>query len=344
MLGVLGACARAPVVRDESAARVVTAGDEVSPRAVRVAPAGLGVTARQVEGADGLRQLCEQLQDEDRVSWSGSEVERERLRALHRVRRSEASVQRYVAEVPPGAFAVAPYDAAERRLALRPGALSVGDGAQLDLADSEASGGFALTSAQADEVLRGIADNRLRLRVLFRPAVSPLRGDACLLRPGGLAKLEGSALGLYLVDEHERIVAAQEADEVRQARAAVTPVAAARVDIEPPTSDAETGARETPAAWTEAVRSARPELLTCYREALTRGPSTRGTLVVSARAVADGRLEGARMEVSSLEDRQLVDCAVARLARVRLPGAAPASRISMAVRFGGESETDGAAN
>jgi hypothetical protein len=311
-----------------------------SPAAAPAAPApahdeSFGIRATPLAGGGDLARLCGRLASEDDVSFAGNEVEQARAREAHRARRLEEANARYAIELPAGRFTFARYELGTRRLHVDGARFSLGEGAEIYAADPEQRIAFELPEDAATALLDEHAAGRLRLRLLLRPARSPVRDGHCVRLGGGIAKLGAQILAAQLVGPGGAPRARAESDEVAEAVGAARPVEAPLVVVGAPSSNDK---REVPAELGAAARALAPELLACYREALTKRPRTRGALVVGARVASDGRLEAPHMEMSSVDDDALVACVVARLGKAKLAPIGAPLRVSIPISFGSETE------
>lgn len=339
-LVLLSACASGRDRSSPAGKPVAHSGRLASPS---VAPP-VTLPARRVLGAEGLVTLCEQLRDEERMSFPGTEVERAAISEAHRARRMEASAARYVVELPSAQFGFREFDSAASRLTLEAQrGFSLGEGAELYLAHGvgadqsepghEPAGlAFAVPAPMADQIEREHQAGRLRLALVFRPARSQVRGELCMRQGAGqIVKMAVDPLAAYLVDRDGRSLARSEGEEFADVVASGVPVDEPGVTVGKP-SRQDRG--EVPSGVGGAVERLGPELLPCYQTSLKSKPQLRGTLVVGAALTAQGRLESASMEVSSVADERLVACVLDRLSRVRLAAVPSTVRLSIPIRFG----------
>jgi hypothetical protein len=288
---------------------------------------------RDVAGADGVAQLCNTLRDEAGIQFEGNDVARARARDEHERRRAQATEETYAVMVPPGGFGFRGYDLDDHRLTLD-GSRSfvLADGVELSSTDRDGLA-FSLAPEAAETAIKSQEQGRLSLRLVFRPAHSELRRDACVRLSGGrVVKLPVEVLAFALIG----------ADGATLARGQVadypddTPVATPQVTFARPRT---VEGREIPETVASAATKALgPALLPCYRKALESRPNLRGTLVIELRILADGKVEAPRMSMSSLGDEALVACSVAKAAHAHLAGVGATPRMSLPVVFGGKED------
>jgi hypothetical protein len=328
LAGTTIAVALAACAGTQPAAEPAPAGPPPAPAAA-AAPAATRGNSRDVGGADGIARLCEVLRDEDGISFEGNEVARARAREQHERNRLQAMESTYAVQVPAGGFAFRGYDLADRRLTVDTGRTFVlADGVELVSNDREAALAFGLAPEAAETALKGHEQDRVALRLVFRPAHSELRRDACVRLSGGrVVKLPVEVLAYSLLGADGATIArgqiADFADE--------TPVATPQVTVSRPRSSE---GREIPESVTSAASKALvPALLPCYRKALESRPNLRGTLVIELRVLPDGKIEAPRMQMSSLGDEELVACSVAKTAHAQIAGVGATPRMSLPVTF-----------
>jgi hypothetical protein len=289
---------------------------------------------RDVPGADGVARLCDTLRDEDGITFEGNEVTRAKAREDHERRRLQAAEETYAVMVPAGGFAFRGYDLDDGRLTVDSGRNFVlADGVELASTDRDGNLAFSLTPEAAETAIKGQEQARLGLRLVFRPAHSELRRDACVRLSGGrVVKLPVDVLAFALVGPDGATLArGQVADYPDE-----TPVATPQVTVARPRTVEGRDIPETVAS--AASKALAPALLPCYRKALESRPNLRGTLVIELRVLADGHIESPRMQMSSLGDEALVACSVAKAAHAHLAGVGATPRLSLPVVFGGKED------
>jgi hypothetical protein len=301
---------------------------------VAAAPASERGGSRDVGGADGLARLCDVLRDEAGMPFEGNEVARARARDEHERRRLQAVEETYTVQVPAAGFAFRGYDLGDRRLSVDTGrSFVLADGVELVSADREANLSFSLAPEAAETALKGHEQTRVNLRLVFRPAQSQLRRDACMRLSGGrVVKLPVDVLAFALLSPDGATIARGQTGDYPDE----TPVATPQVTVARPRT---VEGREIPeTVATAASKALAPALLPCYRKALEARPNLRGTLVIELRVLADGKVESPRMQMSSLGDEDLVACSMAKAARAHLAGVGATPRMSLPVTFGGKED------
>lgn len=285
-----------------------------------------GATA--IEGAAGLARVCEALRDEGGMVFSGNAVTQAQAREEHVRRREDAEHRRYVALVPPEGFALANYDLADRRLLLdTTRGFRLGESAELLSNLDMGAVGFRLAPEGADRILVERAAGKVFLRVVFRPVYSKMREQSCLwISGGGVVKMDIELESATLLTPDGGRLAQGDNNPGADQDA---PVARPQVLIKRPRNANGGDVPETQIKGTSALAA---PLLRCYKEALSRRPSLRGTLVLGIKVASDGSVEESRMELSSLGDEPLASCAVAETRKAKLM--AGSGRISLTLIFG----------
>lgn len=304
-----------------------------TPTPVRMRDSG---DAWSVNGADGLVNLCQSLRDETSVNFAGNAVEQARAADAHARQREEALAGRYVADIPASGFVFRAYDLGERRLVLDTHrTLVLGDGAELFVAGGDPAPGFALGPDLADRILVQRAADKLALRVIFRPAGSELRKDACLWLGGGrVVKMEIELLAAALVALDGTVLARGDTGDYADS-AFVTPVRSPKVTVRKPRA---ADGKELPASTAEPLATVAEQAQPCYERALVARPNLRGTLVLSIRIGAGGRVESPHVEMTSLGDPDLSSCVVVGAAKAKLVGVSAGQRFSVPLQFGSAEE------
>jgi hypothetical protein len=304
-----------------------------APTMVRMRDSG---DAWSVNGADGLVNLCQTLRDEASVTFSGNAVEQARAADAHARQREDALAGRYVAVVPASGFAFRAYDLGERRLVLDTRrTIVVGDGAELFVSGGDSAPGFALGPDLADRILVQRAADKLALRVIFRPAGSELRKDACLWLGGGrVVKMEIELLAAALVALDGTVLARGDTGDYADSSVAV-PVLSPKVTVHKPRAP---DGKEIPPSVAEPLAPLAEQAQPCYEHALVARPNLRGMLVLSVRIVAGGRVESPHVEMTSLGDPALASCVVAGATKAKLVGVSTGQRFSVPLQFGSAEE------
>jgi hypothetical protein len=262
------------------------------------------------------------------MAFSGNAVEQAQARESHVRRREDAEHRRYVALVPPEGYSLGNYDLGDRRLVLDTSrGFILAEGAELLTNLETGAVGFRLAPEGADRVLVERAAGKVFLRVVFRPSYSKMREQSCLwISGGGVVKMEIELESATLLTPDGSRLAQ---GDNNQGADQDTPVARPQVLIKRPRSANGVDVPDTQVKGTSALAT---PLLRCYKEALGRRPALRGTLVLGLKLAADGAVEDAHMELSSLGDEPLAACAVAEAHKAKLM-AAP-GRISLTLLFG----------
>ena len=308
---------------------------EETPAAPPLAPVpqqGARGDASSVNGPEGLVALCEVLRDEASMTFPGNAVEQARAVESHAQARQAAMAASYVTTIPAAGFAFRGYELGERRLILDTNrGLVLGDGAELLMSSKEPAPGFALSPDSADHILAQTAAGKVGLRLVFRPAGSELRPDACMWLGGGrVVKMETELVGSALVAVDGTVLSRGDTGEYADPSIAA-PVRSPRVRVRKPrTSDGREVPANTAAVLALLAEAARP----CYERTLSVRPALRGTLVLAVRIGSGGRVEGPHVEMSSLGDDALASCVAAAAAKVVIGGANPGQRFSVPLEFG----------
>jgi hypothetical protein len=296
----------------------------------RMAAPSRGETA-PINGAEGLTQLCHILRDEATLSFPGNAVEQARAYEAHAQRRQAALAGRYMTIVPSAGFAFRNYDLGERRLLLDTNrSLVLDEGAELFMQSQEAPPSFTLGPDLADRLLAQQAQGRAALQLLFRPAGSQLRKDACVWLGGGrVVKLEIELVAAALLGEDGTVVARANTGEYADASVG-NAVRSPKVSVHKPRGgDGRDLAGSLVSALAVLAQKAQP----CYERVLTVRPALRGTLVLGIRVGSGGRIEEAHVEMSSLGDDTLTACVARAAAKTTVNGASAGQRISVPLQF-----------
>lgn len=288
--------------------------------------------ATSIVGADGLVALCESLRDEAAADFPGNAVEQAKASAAHAERRQAALAGSYVTVVPAGGFTFRSYQMGERRLVLDTNrSFVLGDGAELFASSRDTPPGFSLEPDLAERLLAERAAGRLTLRLVFRPAHSELRRDGCLWLSGGhVVKMEVDIVAAALLGADGGIVGRGDTGDYGDPTAGL-PVRSPKVTVKKPRDHL---GKDVPDAATGAFVPLSNALLPCYQRVLIVRPALRGTLVLAVRVGSGGKLDDARVEISSLGDDAVTACAVAAANKTTLPGLGSGQRYSVPLQFG----------
>jgi hypothetical protein len=280
--------------------------------------------------------LCESLRDDSDASPSGNPVEQARASEARAHRRQDALARRYVALVPSSGFGFRSYDLGDRRLVLDTERnLVLGDGAELILPSNEPAPGFVLAPDLADRVANQRTDGKIALRVIFRPAGSQLRKDTCVWLGGGrVVKMEIEVLGTALVAANGTVLSRGDTGEYADA-SSMLPVRSPKVKVYKPRA---TDGADLPTGLARATGVLAERAQPCYERVLIARPALRGTLVMGIRIGPGGRVEAAKVEMSSLGDDTLVKCVTENVARVTIPGTSSGQRLSIPLQFASADE------
>lgn len=331
ILLLLAGCATARSVQppDEPPPPLET---RAAPMAATIAPSRSSSDAASVSGPDGLTRLCESMRDEASLTFPGNAVEQARAFEARAQRRQAALAGRYVTVIPATGYAFRSYDLGERRLVLdTERSLVLGDGAELFVPSKDPAPGFALGPELADRILAQRADGKVGLRLIFRPASSQLRKDACVWLGGGrVVKLEIEVVGAALVAPDGSVLARADTGEYADSSLA-TPVRSPKVTLRKPrTADG----KDIPASLAAALATLAEKAQPCYERVLIVRPALRGTLVLGIRIGAGGRVEAPHVEMSSLGDDAVTSCVTSSAAKASIAGAGAGQRFSVPLQFG----------
>lgn len=92
--------------------------------------------------------------------------------------------------------------------------------------------------------------------------------------------------------------------------------------------------KDVPDAATSAFAPLSNAVLPCYQRVLVVRPALRGTLVLAIRLGSGGKLDEARVEISSLGDDAVTACVVAAANRTTLSGLGAGQKYSVPLQFG----------
>jgi TonB family protein len=282
----------------------------------------------------GLRRVCEAVQPDARVKFSGNEVERGKARAEHRKRRTAALERFYLVTVPSTGFSFREYDVTEKKLTLETRkALALAEAVDLAFAggDDEPEIAAAVAPQPAENVVLLRVKGKLGLRLTFRldPGQS---GDPCTRFPTRKAiKVAVDPLAFELVEaaKVERMLYRGELLGYAEALQGSVPVKGPKVRFGKPS----VAQGEPPAPLVAALSSLEPGLLQCYRQGLENNARLRGAIVVGFKVDAGGRVTHAGAEINSLGDDDVTNCALARVRAHRFVKAARPGRVSVPIYF-----------
>jgi hypothetical protein len=292
--------------------------------------------ASSVNGAAGLVALCESMRDEAGLSFPGNAVQQARAVEAHARRREAALAGRYVTIIPASGFAFRNYDIGSKRLLLdTEGSLVLGDGAELFATSQDPAPGFVLAPDLADRLLTQRAQDKVALRLIFRPVGSELRKDACMWLGGGrVVKMEIEILGAALVAPNGTVLSRGDTGEYADTSSAF-PVRSPKVTVNKPRT---TDGKDVQAGMASAMRVLAEAAQPCYERVLRARPTLRGTLVLAIRVGPAGRVASVHVEMSSLADDATVHCVVANAAKATIAGASSGQRFSVPLQFASAEE------
>jgi len=292
--------------------------------------------ASSVLGAEGLVALCQSLRDEPLSTAGENPVEQARAAELHAQRRQAALAARYVAMVPAAGFAFTSYELGERRLLLdTEHGLALDDGAELVVPSKEATPGFVLAPELAERLISLRAQGKLALRLIFKPAGSQLRKDACLWLGGGrVVKMEIEILGSALLALDGSVLSRGDTGEYADTSPQL-PVRSPKVSVRKTRFE---DGRDIPAALSPGFEVLAERAKPCYERRLAARPALRGTLVVGVRIGAGSRVESPHVDMSSLGDEPLVTCVTTAVGKATIAGTSSGQRFSIPLQFGSAEE------
>ena len=333
LLALLAGCATAQPVEPPAAPLPPPGEGRPAPAlaATTVAPPVNG-DAASVNGVEGLTHLCESMRDEASMTFPGNAVEQARAYEAHTQRRQAALAGRYVTVVPASGYTFRGYELGERRLVLDTNrSFVLGEGAELFVASRELAPGFALGPDIAERILAQQADGKVALRLIFRPASSPLRKDACSWLGGGrFVKLGIEVVATALVGLDGSVLARSDTGDYADSSLA-GPVRSPKVTVRKPRT---AEGKDLPASQAAAFGVLAEKAQPCYERVLIVRPGLRGTLVLGIRIGAGGRVEAPHVEMSSLADDALTGCVSSGAAKATIAGTSSGQRFSVPLQFG----------
>jgi len=288
------------------------------------------IPAPALQGGDGLRSLCDALQDEDQMTFTGNDVEVARAREAHRSHRAQAETARYQIDVPSAGFFFNGYNINDERLALRGTRFLVDEGAEIYTSGGGETVAFPLGAAAADRLLKMHEENGLVLRIVFRPAFSDVRKGLCTRMGGGIVRQNAELLAAYLIGGQGATLARFETDAFAQVMAQTQPVANPKASV---TDVSRADGVALPDNVANAARALGSAFQACYEDALKTRPGARGKLVVEVEVGKDATLRNPRMQLSSVGDDRLAECTTAKLNGSRVAGA-PNANLLISITFG----------
>jgi hypothetical protein len=335
LVGLLG-CATAQPATPENSLVLPPKEDSLPPQAPPAAPLRKPGEATSIVGPDALVGLCQTLRDETATDFPGNPVEQARASAAHAERRQAAETASYVTVVPASGFSFRSYQIGEHRLLLDTDrSFVLGDGAELFASSKDAPPGFSLAPDFAERVLGDRASGRLGLQLVFRPARSELRKDACMWLSGGhVVKLGIDVVAAALLGPDGGVVARGDTGDYGAPNGGLpvrSPAVTARRPRGPDGKDVPDAIAEL---FSPLSRAAQP----CYQRVLLVRPALRGTVVLAIRLAASGKVDEARVEMSSLGDDAVTACVVASARSTTLPGIAAGQRYSVPLQFASADE------
>jgi len=287
--------------------------------------------AKNLNGTEGLTQLCEFLRDEASLTFPGNAVEQARAYEAHAQRRESLIGSRYTISVPATGYNFRTYELGERRLILdTEHGLMLGDGAGLLISSKTPAPAFPLGPDLADHILGLRSAGKVVLRLVFEPASSELRKNACLWLSGGrVVKLEIDVVAAALVASDGTILTRAEGGDYSDG-SMVMPVRSPTVVLQKPrTADG----KDLPANLIKALEVLAHRSKPCYERVLLVRPGLRGTIVLGVRIGSGGRVESPRIEMSSLGDDAVTNCVSRAAAKTTITGATPGQRLSVPLHF-----------
>lgn len=305
------------------------------PPPARQAPAASAGVASNIAGPDALVALCETLREESPAEASGNAVEQAQAVAAHAAERQAALGGTYVTVVPASGFAFRGYQMGQHRLALdTERSFALGEAAELFAAAKDNPPTFSLAPDFAERLLGEHAAGRLSLRLVFRPAPSRLRKDGCLWLSGGhVVKMEIDLVAAALLAANGDVLTRADSGEYGDPDGGL-PVRSPKVAVRKPhTADG----RDVPEAVAKGLAALSGAAQPCYQRVLLVRPALRGTLVLAIRVGASGKVDEARVEMSSLGDDAVTACVSTAAGKTALAGV-PAGRFSVPLHFASADE------
>jgi hypothetical protein len=331
LLAVAMGCATAQPGPPEAASLAPPPDETSLPPPIPTVQPGRSGEATSIAGPDALVGLCQVLRDENAVDFPGNPVERARASAGHADRRQAAQAATFVTVIPAAGFSFRTYQIGERRLLLDTDrSLVLGDGAELFVPSKDSAPGFSLAPDFAEQLLAERGAGRLALRLLFRPARSELRKDGCVWLGGGrVVKMEIDIVAAALLGADGEVVARADGGDYGDPSGGL-PVRSPKVTVQKPRGP---DGKDVSVQLAEAMRPLASAALPCYRRVLLVRPALRGTLVLAIRLGAGGKVDEARVEMSSLGDDAVSACVRAAAGKTDLPGLGHDQHFSVPLQF-----------
>jgi len=286
-------------------------------------------------GPDALVALCQDLRDEGATHFPGNAVEQAQAAAAHAEQRQAALSTSYVAVVPSGGFAFRDYAMGEHNLVLDTArSFVLGEGAELFVAASDSPPTFPLSPDIALRLLAEHGAGHLVLRLVFRAAPSQIRKDGCMWLSGGhVVKMEVDLIGAALLRPDGEVLVRATNGEYGDSQVDV-PVRSPKVRVKKPRTADGRDAGDTVARALAPLANAAES---CYQRVLALRPALRGTVVLAIRVAGTGKLDDARVEMSSLGDDAVAACVEAAAGKATLTGV-PSGRFSVPLHFASAEE------
>jgi hypothetical protein len=292
--------------------------------------------ATNILGSEALVGLCQALRDETTLDFPSNPVEQARASAAHAERRQSAQAATYVTVLPASGFSFRSYQIGEHRLVLDTDhSFVLDDGAELFASSKDSPPGFSLAADLAERLLGERAAGRLGLRLVFRPAHSELRKGSCLWLGGGrVVKLEIDVVAAALLGPDGSVVARGDTGEYADPGAGL-PVRSPKVTLKRPRG---ADGKDVSDATAESLSTLSTAAQPCYQRVLLVRPTLRGTLVLAIRVGAGGKIDEARVEMSSLGDDAVTACVSTAASKTTLLGVSAGQRFSVPLQFAAADE------
>jgi TonB family protein len=330
-LAVAMGCATAQPGPPETAPLAPPPDETSRPPPILTVQPGRSGEATSIAGPDALVGLCQVLRDENAVDFPGNPVERARASASHAERRQAAQAASFVTAIPAAGFSFRTYQMGERRLLLDTDrSLVVADGAELFVPSSDLAPGFSLAPDFAEHLLAERSAGRLALRLVFRPARSQLRKDGCVWMSGGrVVKMEIDIVAAALLGADGEVVARSDGGDYGDPDGGL-PVRSPKVTVRKPRGP---DGKDLPAELAGAMEPLASAALPCYRRVLLVRPALRGSLVLAIRVATGGKVDEARVEMSSLGDDAVSACVLSAVKKTELAAPVRDQRFSVPLQF-----------
>jgi hypothetical protein len=327
---LLGCASTAPMVAEDTPVSPAT--DEAAASPAPPPASRRAGEAIEIAGPDALVGLCRTLRDPSAPDFSGNAVEQARAAAAHDDRRQAALAASYVTVIPSNGFAFRGYQMSDHRLVLDTDRnFILGEGAELFANRKDELQGFSLPPDLAERLLGEHANGRLGLRLIFRPARSEMRKDGCIWLSGGhVVKMDIDVVAAALLGADGALVARGDAGDYGDPTAGL-PVRSPKVTVKRPRDhEGKELLDVNERAFAPLSRAAQ----SCYQRALLVRPALRGTMALAVHIGEAGRIDEARVEISSLADDAVTACVVAAANKTTLSGLPSGQRYSIPLQFG----------